>query len=344
MIAIIETTINIPPNLIDFAQNFKEWGHNDVTFLIIGDLKSPPEIKDIEGRLKQEGFQAEYWDVEKQLKLKHPLIERIPFNSDKRRNIGTLLALRYGADWAIYLDDDNFPTKEDFISLHTTLGGKSRIASDNHWFNTGLLTATRKTIFLRGFPLSRRFETPVVKTVPDYLPADVVANQGLCLETPDVDAMTHIVLGLEGEKCTSLKQSVILELGTFIPMNSQNTAIRRQALPAYYVPNFSGRNADIIAGYIFQKVAHSMGDVVSAGSPCTRHIRNQHDFLKDMEWEMPSFRIIEAMLPLLEGEDIEGDSYLECYSNLLTKLADILPHEVWLDMVNWSQEIGRVVG
>ncbi|GAI26525.1 unnamed protein product, partial [marine sediment metagenome] len=50
-------------------------------------------------------------------------------------------------------------------------------------------------------------------------------------------------------------------------------------------------------------------------------------------------RIIEGMLPVLEGEDIEGDSYLECYSNLLTKLADILPREVWLDMVNWSQEI-----
>lgn len=335
MIAIIETTINIPSNLIDFARNFKEWGHSDATFLIIGDLKSPPEIRDIEGRLKQEGFQAEYWDVGKQLKLKHPLIPKIPFNSDKRRNIGTLLALRYGADWAIYLDDDNYPTNEDFLSLHTTLGGKSRISSDNHWYNTGELTETRSKIFLRGFPLSKRFDNPTIVTIEGQ--ARVVANQGLCLETPDVDAMTHIVLG--SEKCTSLKQSFILELGTFIPMNSQNTAIRRQALPAYYIPKFSGRNADIIAGYIFQKIAHSMGDVVSVGGPCTKHIRNRHDFLKDMEDETPSFRIIEGMLPVLEGEDIEGDSYLECYSNLLTKLADILPHEVWLDMVNWGQKV-----
>jgi len=336
MIAIIETTINIPSNLIDFARNFKEWGHSDATFLIIGDLKSPPEIRDIEGRLKQEGFQAEYWDVGKQVKLKHRLIERIPFNSDKRRNIGTLLALRYGADWAIYLDDDNYPTQEDFLSLHTTPDKHQHITSSNHWYNTGQLTETRTRIFLRGFPISKRFEPQSIMLI-DNTPRALVANQGLCLETPDVDAMTHIVLG--SEKCTSLKQSVVLELGTFIPMNSQNTAIRRQALPAYYIPNFSGRNADIIAGYIFQKVAHSMGDVVSAGSPCTKHIRNQHDFLKDMEWEMPSFRVIEGMLPLLEGEDIEGNSYLECYSNLLAELADILPQEVWLDMVNWSQEI-----
>lgn len=335
MIAIIETTINIPHNLIEFAKNFKKWGHKDIAIIIIGDLKSPPEVKGIETRLKQEGFQAEYWDVEKQLRLKHPLVSKLAFNSDKRRNIGTLLALRYNAEWAIYLDDDNYPTEEDFLSLHTTPGKRQCITSSNHWYNSGELTPTRSRIFLRGFPLSRRFEP---QSIMENAPRTMIANQGLCLETPDIDAMTHLVLGAENTKGTRLKQSVSLEPGTFIPINSQNTAVHRSALPAYYLPNL-GRNADIIAGYVFQKVAHSMGDAVSVGSPCTKHIRNKHDFLKDMEWEMPSFRIIEAMLPLLEGEDIEGDSYLECYSNLLAKLADILPRKVWLDMMSWSEEI-----
>lgn len=350
MIAIIETTINIPQNLLDFAWNFKQWGHKDIAFIIIGDMKSPPEIGDIEAKLTYEGFQAEYWDVERQLGLKSEVIKKLPLNSRRRRNIGTLLAIRYGAEWAIHLDDDNYPTGEDFIARHISPAGKFGIASDTHWYNTGELTWTQERIFLRGFPISRRSDETRFKEA-DVL-APVVANQGLCLETPDADAMTHIVLG-EKARCQSLKFSVILAPGTFIPLNSQNTAIHRRALPACYLPDV-GRNNDIIAGYILQKVAHSMGDSVSAGSPCTRHIRNTHNLLEDMEQEAPDFRLTEAMLPILEGEDIPtsliasppspyGSSYLSTYVSLLEELKGIVPDRALSDMTCWCQDVAEVM-
>ena len=345
MIAIIETTVNIPTNLLHFADNFTKFGHRDVLFLIIGDVKSPEGISEIEAMLKAKGFQAEYWDIERQRKLGGSLIKRMPLNSGRRRNIGTLLALRGGVDWAIYLDDDNHPTDEDFITAHT-LGHHPLISSPERWFNTGELCDTRVPIFLRGFPLSRRFHESNALITDGNLPTKIVANQGLCLGIPDVDAMTHLTLNQDDIRVRRLKASWGIVGGTFIPMNSQNTAIAGRALSSYYQPEL-GRNTDIIAGYILQKVAHCMGDVVSVGKPCTRHIRNQHSFISDMESEAPSFRLIEDMLPLLEWEEIEYSSgapslmrppsYLDCYVSLVKKLK--LPKDVKRDMLAWSEDI-----
>jgi hypothetical protein len=340
MIAIIETTVNIPTNLLHFADNFTRWGHKDVLFLIIGDVKSPKEIREIETILKSRGFQAAYWDIDTQRRLGGPIVKRTPLNSGRRRNIGTLLALRDGAEWAIYLDDDNYPTEEDFITEHT-IGHRPFISAPEHWFNTGEICDTRVLLFLRGFPLSRRFRhyktvSNKIITDGDAVPTKIVANQGLCLETPDVDAMTHLTLREDDTRSRRLFASWGIWRGTFIPMNSQNTAIAGRALSCYYQPEL-GRNGDIIAGYLLQKVAHSMGDAVSVGKPCTRHIRNPHSFISDMESETPSFRLIEDMLPILEGEDIKASSYLDCYVSLVKKLS--LPKEVKRDMLAWSEDI-----
>jgi hypothetical protein len=58
-----------------------------------------------------------------------------------------------------------------------------------------------------------------------------------------------------------------------------------------------------------------------------------------MEDETPSFRLIENMLPILEGEDIKASSYLECYVKLVEKLSGVLPQEVQKDMLAWSEDI-----
>ena len=42
----------------------------------------------------------------------------LPFNSFARRNIGDLIAYKEGFEIVIRIDDDNYPTKDNFLNLH----------------------------------------------------------------------------------------------------------------------------------------------------------------------------------------------------------------------------------
>ena len=99
--AVVLTTINVPNLLVEYADNFKKYGHKDIEFIIVGDLKTPAEVERVSAEIRDRGFEAEYLDIPKQEKwMKHfPFLNSIvSYNSDNRRNIGYLIALERGAD------------------------------------------------------------------------------------------------------------------------------------------------------------------------------------------------------------------------------------------------------
>ena len=49
--AIVTTTINIPYFLDDFSKNAIKYNHENIKFYIIGDLKTPKEIKNYLNKL-----------------------------------------------------------------------------------------------------------------------------------------------------------------------------------------------------------------------------------------------------------------------------------------------------
>lgn len=331
--AIILTTIQVPKLLMEYAENFERYGHTDVVFIIIGDCKTPEKAnQEIVDMLKTRGFSAEYWGVRKQeewLTEFPKLAEIVPWNSDCRRNLGYLIACQQGAEIMITIDDDNFVTKEDYYTKHSIVGTTQTlltVSSTNKWFNPCSLLKTNppRNIFPRGFPYNRRQSNDVSW---DNSMGKVVLNMGLWLGQPDVDVITNLN---ESISITGFKsERVMLDPGTYAPINTQNTAFHRCVLPAYYYIPMGARIygmrldrfGDIWSGLFVKKIIDQVNDRVAVGEPLTYHRRNPHDLMKDLQSEIWGILITEHLVPFIESVEINGKTYADAYLNLAEKLA-----------------------
>jgi len=85
-------------------------------------------------------------------------------------------------------------------------------------------------LYPRGFPFAARHRPEPEELETRSVPVHI--NVGLWTRDPDVDAISWLVVkphvtGFSG-------RSVVLGRNTWAPVNSQNTALRRAAVPAYY--------------------------------------------------------------------------------------------------------------
>lgn len=337
--AIVLTTIRVPELLVEYADNLEKYGHKNVEFLVIGDLKTPQEAsEEIVRRIRERDFDAEYLDIRKQKQLlsEFPQLKKmVPWNSDCRRNLGYLIASRHGAEVIVSIDDDNFVGDEDYLKAHSLIGTAVRMkapSSENRWFNPCSLLETQPKLRIhpRGFPYCRRRSSYTTWSQDE---GRVVLNMGLWLDHPDVDAVTNLT---ESIRVTGLKsEQVMLSPGTFAPINTQNTAFHRDILPAYYyipmgVPIHGmtlGRYGDVWSGFFAKKAIDKMNDRVTFGRPLTIHRRNAHDLIKDLESEFWGILITEYLTKFLESTQLEGGSYGKVYADLADRLdmADVYP-------------------
>lgn len=333
---VVVTTINVPYLLKDYADNFEKFGHkNEVGFIVIGDLKTPKEAKSICEELQQRGFEAIHMDVDAQrewLKRFPELDEIIPYNSDNRRNIGFLVALEKGAEIVLSIDDDNFVRPgEDWFIHHSIVGRiheSEAIESSDGWFNicTLLKTTPDRTIYPRGYPHSKRWKQNEITITRSN--KKVMLNLGLWDGEPDVDAVTrlHEPIKVEGDS----SRKIMLAKGTNSPINTQNTAIHRDAMPAYYyIPmgftvhgNKIDRYGDIWSGFFVKKVIDHMGDTVSIGGPTVVHNRNPHDLLKDLKEELAGMILTESLVSILGSIQLTSKTYLDSYRELAERLQE----------------------
>ncbi|HUV05166.1 MAG TPA: hypothetical protein VMX94_08665 [Armatimonadota bacterium] len=335
--AIVTTTIHVPHLLDGYVENLNKHGHKDVSFVIIGDLKTPPEINDYVGNANaSQPYKFDYWDVDRQrgwLKRFPDLDKLIPYNSIQRRNLGTLIAAEQGNEAIIWIDDDNFVTDDDFVGLHTSLGLRQKvkaIKSSTSWFNPCDLLETQKNrrIYHRGYPHSKRWQQEKLSQVEQA--GRVVVNEGLWFGAPDVDAVTHLE---EPCEVTALKpayasENAVLAWGTWAPFNSQNTGLLSELLPCAYLVVMGDelygqkidRYDDIWMSYFTKKCADRMGDFVRFGRPLVRQTRNPHDLVKDLAKELPGMILTEKLAVTLDEIELTSSDYLSCYEELAQSL------------------------
>lgn len=254
----------------------------------------------------------------------------MPYNTDARRIIGFLRALERRDNFIILVDDDNFVGKEDFFGSRSIVGQIKEMesaSSSNYWFNSCSVLKTNPpnaNIYHRGFPYSKRFK--------DFYKwskrkSRIIANAGLWLEDPDVDAVSRLERNI---KTTSFlrKENFVLDKNTFAPINSQNVSILSEALPAYYYcimgKEIKGlkidRYGDIWGGLFLEKIAHHLGDTISFGKPIVTHRRNAHILLNDLKQKLWGMLITEELLPLIQEIKLTEKSYAAAFY----KLAEIL--------------------
>jgi hypothetical protein len=310
--AIVLTSINDCTELLKgYLANLAKYGR-EVSIILISDVKTPNFKVPKCVAIPDLGEQVRFLE-----KLGFPF-EEIPLNSDNRRNIGYLMALAEGAEMIVSIDDDNFcPLNEDFIGAHIAALGKHNplVSTEDGWYNNcNLLKIMGPEIFARGFPYYARRSFKVHTQYSED--GEVVINAGMWTGAPDVDALTWLQRPGQVARCTG---SAVLAPDTWCPINSQNTAVRRDAMAAYYFVCMEApidRYGDIFQGYFALKCAKHLGLTARFGTPVATHRRNSHNYLADAEKEIFGIRLMEELLPKLVEHKLTGSSFGEAYLSL----------------------------
>lgn len=278
-IALVTTTIRVPVVL----KLYRELGP-DVRFFVAGDEKTPHEVLDF----CEEMELCTYLGVGRQAKSGYKCSELLGWNTDARRNIATLEALRWGADILVFLDDDNLPLGPYFDEIEYLFSAPFsgiKVTALDRWFDQGrLLNPPAKQ---RGVPFG-----PTLWRADPITDAKIGVVAGTCLGDPDIDAATRLSMSPEIHHCSELLHAgVVANPESFYVFNSQNTAFLRELAPAMFIlpgsgtTSFVGRNADIFAACIMRRVMHDRGLHCHFGKPLVWQTRNPHNLLKDMRSE-----------------------------------------------------------
>ena len=327
--AIITTTINVPTLLADYAKNVKKYKH-DAFFVVIGDKKTPKATKPYCKKIaKQFKVTIEYLDIPDQLKYlrKFPeLNKHLVYNSIQRRNIGILLAYEMGAEKIITIDDDNFFISKDFIKLHA-LGKRNleTISSSTGWLNVcdQLKEKHNRRFYHRGFAQEYRFLDEKTKSIKKNI--NVVVNAGFWLNDPDIDALTRLYFPNNDITVTAYKKKNDFAVAkkTWTPFNSQNTALARDIIPAYFLSPLVGRYDDIWGAYVVKRISDYLGDYIAFGQPLVNQERNIHNYWKDLAKEDLGMQLTTDFVNLLKKIKLTGKNYQDSFAQL-TKQLDIL--------------------
>ena len=249
-----------------------------------------------------------YLGVGRQHKSGWKCSEAIGWNTLARRNIAFLEALKWGADVIYSWDNDNLPTDGmHFLYLARLWVPFTgiKVTGTDGWFDPGqlLIPKTRH----RGFPHDR----PPSKIAFPVVGAKVGVAAGLVIGDPDCDAVTRIerrpdmgsvhILGSTG---------VVVDLHTWTVFNSQNTAVIRELIPAWFMMPGVGRHDDIYASLIVQRVARERGYHVHFGPPFTYQQRNEHNLVTDLRAEIDGMENVQKIARVLDMIELDGESVI----------------------------------
>lgn len=317
---IVITSIFKPTEAIETFAALK-----DYQLIVVGDKKTP-------ANWKYPG--VVYLNVADQLEICPSLANTIPFNHYGRKMVGYVYAMQQNADLIIDTDDDNIPyTNWNFPSFQ---GEYTSSAKDLGWINI-YHHFSDQPIWPRGLPL-RNIRDSRDKLQWQHKPVNQQVGiwQGLADDDPDVDAIYRLT---SNATCTFKKNApVVLEQGTISPFNSQNTAIKREFFPLLFLPSFvTFRFTDILRGIIAQPILWQQGYRLGFTEATVIQKRNEHDYFKDFESEVPMYlhteKSFEAVQKAMKPGSVK-DNLFEAYKALLdinvVEEREMLVLEEWL--------------
>lgn len=285
--ALATTTIYVPEVLREYRRRGPE-----VPFFIAGDVRSPHE--EIE-RLAAELGDCHYLRPAIQEECYPALSEAIGWNNIQRRNIAILEAAKTDADVIVSVDDDNIPAGDYFVELEHSFSTRMRPVARDAWFNLGALA--RQPYRYRGFPYTVKSEGNwYFPDEAEPLPIGVV--NGAIFGDPDINATERIEKApVVDEYEAMVYRGVVVDPNeTMAPLNSQNTAWRRELAHLACVYPGVGRYDDIWPGYAAQKAMRDTKWCILYGRPFVKQDRHDHDLLRDLEDEMYGMRNTEAFI------------------------------------------------
>lgn len=295
--ALITTTINVPKVLA----LYRKLGP-DVKFFIALDEKT-----DNDGIAKFKPFRDEnncWMTPGWQRSLNYKSSELIGWNTDSRRNIALLEALRWGAEIIVSVDDDMLPYEPDFFQrIETTLTqpwSGLQLGGPNYWLDTGAFTSPEAR--QRGIPLDAG------TCYCHELAQDVQIGAMQCtiLGIPDTDGATTSVRHPAIHTASDiLKFGFVAHPESYAVFNSQLTAFRRELAPCFFqFYKAQGRNTDIIASVIMRRIMRKRGLYTYYGPPTGFHARSPRSCFKDLKAEMWGLERIDGFCSYLDNTSV----------------------------------------
>jgi hypothetical protein len=278
-VALVTTTIHVPAVLALYRRL-----DPSVEFFVAKDLKTPTgAIGFCAGLPNCHVIEGDEWACS----------ELIGWNTCGRRNIAFLEALKWGADVVVTVNDDDLPIDEDYfrnfraiwdptLIFHRCPFNGIEVSSQTGWFDPGslLIPSARH----RGFPITHQSSLHCAPVID----AKVGVAVGLLVGMPDVDATTRIENpGLRVHQTSKLLDAgVVVAPSTRTVFNSENTALLREFVPAFFHMPGVGRHDDILASLVVQRVMRDRGYRVHLGQPYCWQERNPHSLLVDLKSEI----------------------------------------------------------
>jgi hypothetical protein len=309
----------------------------DVKFFVAGDRKSPHD----EIIAAQAGL-GPYDYILPGSQAKWKCSEALGWNTIARRNIAFLEALKWGADIIYSWDYDNIPTSPyHFVPFDGPWQFDGiKVTGSDGWFDPGtlLVPSTRH----RGFPYDKR---PSLHASP-VTDAKVGVAAGLVIGNPDVDAVTRMehrpdigsvhILGSAG---------VVVDNKTWTVFNSQNTAVVRELIPAWFMMPGVGRHTDVYASLIVQRVARERGYHVHFGPPFAYQQRPEHNLVTDLRAEIDGMEGVAKLALLLDDMILLGKRVIEdtCLIYSALRYCDFLPIESVDAALEWLEDCSEVM-
>jgi hypothetical protein len=333
-IALCTTTINVP-----HALRLLRKCSADVRFFVAGDRKTPKEAYELVLSLDENTAvclpeSGHKWKCSK----------AIGWDTIARRNIAFLEALKWDADVIYSWDDDNLPIGTDhFESIEAALGypfSGIKLSGTGGWFDPGVVL--RPAVRHRGFP----YNMPLGKMASPVVDARVGVAAGLVIGDPDIDASTRIEHKPDiGQVHIFGEVGFVVDPHAWTVFNSQNTAMLRELVPAWFLMPNVGRHDDIFASLIVQRVARERNLHVHFGPPFTYQERNEHNLIKDLRAEIDGMENVEKLAKLLDSLILPGRSVIEdtCVIYSALRYCDFLPIESVNAALLWIEDCEAVL-
>lgn len=303
---VVVTTINGPSAAVSAFAKWIGWN-----VIVVGDRKTPREWS---------CDNVTFLGIEEQCRRFPEFARRIPENTYVRKMFGYIHAIQSGASIIVDTDDDNLPYPWAADSISSLVAGArsgqtERWGSDSGWLNVYSVFGAA-SCWPRGFPLEQIRE-PASRGRTGTGANPWAVAQFLVDDDPDVDAIYRLVFG-EPIRFAS-GRTIVLEEGTFCPLNSQATLWLPEAFPLLFLPlGVSDRVADILRGYVALACLWRTNRSVAYTSPILRQERNPHRLLDDFRQELPLYLDSDRLVRVLLNP--EGSTPAECYRSCISRL------------------------
>jgi len=314
-----------------FNQVEKEDLLNSVTVYFIVDNKTPSNVFEEANKLASKGLEIWIPTMIEQMEYcsKLSISDFILENSDHRRNIGFLKCIEDDIEVLISMDDDNFPITENFFENHRkslmTSTSFNETISSTGFFNNCRLLNDESFIHPRGFPFNRKRNNSYSTRQSNINKIGV--NAGMWSISPDVDGFSWLVS--HEEILVKSVDDAYLCPNTYCPINTQNTGLIKDLIPAYYYIRMGydiggglkfDRLGDIYSGYFLQKVAKTMNYGIKFGMPIVSHERNAHNYINDANAEWGCMRTMDEFCDWLVEVKLDNSSVISAYKSLSDEL------------------------